>query len=45
MAGVRSFDLKRWEDISGQISFPDGVRHGSALPVGRPVLDELLRLR
>jgi hypothetical protein len=45
MAGVRSPDLKRWEDISGQISFPDGVRHGTALPVPRPVLDDLLRLQ
>lgn len=26
---VQSHDAKNWRDISRQMSFPDGVRHGS----------------
>src|SRR5690606_15380771 len=29
--GVQSTDLKHWEDISAQLSFPKGMRHGSVL--------------
>ena len=42
-AALRSRDLKTWEDISGQIRFPPGARHGTALTVPRPVLEHLLR--
>jgi len=41
---VASGDLKRWEDISAQLSFPAGTRHGSVLPVSRTVLEKLLQL-
>jgi beta-xylosidase len=41
---VASSDLKRWEDISAQLSFPAGTRHGSVLPVSRTVLERLLKL-
>lgn len=30
---VRSKDLKTWEDVSDQVSFPSGVRHGTAFKV------------
>ncbi len=30
---VRSKDLKTWEDVSDQVSFPSGIRHGTAFPV------------
>jgi len=29
MGAVRSKDLKNWEDISDQVSFPEGTRHGT----------------
>ena len=38
----RSRDLVNWEDISSQISFPPGTRHGTALRVPRKVLDRLM---
>lgn len=33
-----------WEDISDRVSFPDGIRHGTAFRVPRAVLDRLLAL-
>lgn len=42
MGAVRSSDLKNWTDISDQISFPKGVRHGTALQVPKSVLQKLL---
>ena len=30
---VRSRDLVHWEDISGQLRMPAGIRHGTALRV------------
>ncbi len=38
---VRSKDLKSWEDISDQVQFPLGVRHGTVLRVRPSVLDRL----
>ena len=38
---MRTKDFKTWEDISGQLSFPKGVRHGTAFEVGPEVLDAL----
>lgn len=35
---VRSMNLKDWEDVSGQISMPEGIRHGTAFRVPRSVL-------
>lgn len=43
MGAVRSKDLKNWEDISDQVSFPDGTRHGTVFKVSRKVLDNLLK--
>lgn len=31
--GVKSSDLKHWEDISDQLSFPKGMRHGSVIKI------------
>lgn len=41
---VKSRDLKTWEDITPQISFPPGTRHGTAFRVKRAVLAHLLEL-
>jgi len=38
---VTSTDLKKWTDISEQIQFPEGVRHGTVLKVPRTVLENL----
>lgn len=42
---VASEDLRRWEDISAQLQFPEGARHGSVLRVPRAVLARLLELK
>ncbi|MCI4643659.1 MAG: glycoside hydrolase family 43 protein [Hyphomonadaceae bacterium] len=42
MRGMRSTDLETWEDISDQLSFPDGIRHGTVLPITRERLEALL---
>jgi hypothetical protein len=39
---MRSTDLKQWEDISAQLSFPKGTRHGTVFPVSREVLTALM---
>lgn len=39
---MRSKDLKKWEDISEQLSLPAGTRHGTALAVRREVLTPLI---
>ncbi len=44
MGAVRSKDLRNWEDISGQISFPEGTRHGSVFEVDAQILENLLQL-
>jgi beta-xylosidase len=38
----RSRDLIHWEDISDQIRFPEGTRHGSVLEVDRTAIESLL---
>jgi len=38
---VRSKDLKVWEDVSGQMSFPPDHRHGAVLKVSREIVDRL----
>jgi hypothetical protein len=40
---MRTRDFKHWEDISNQLKFPDGVRHGTTFPVSQACLDQLLR--
>lgn len=42
MGAVASKDLENWKDISDQISFPDGTRHGSILKVKKSVLDQIV---
>lgn len=42
MGAVRSTDLQHWEDISDQLDFPEGTRHGTVIKVKRSVLDKLL---
>jgi beta-xylosidase len=43
---VRSDDHgQTWTDISDKVSFPKGIRHGTAFAVERSVLDKLLQLR
>ena len=39
---VRSRDGVAWEDISEQIVFPKGTRHGTAFPVTEKVLERLM---
>ncbi|GAB1453985.1 hypothetical protein MASR2M47_40410 [Draconibacterium sp.] len=41
MGAVRSKDLINWEDISEQISFPDGTRHGTVFKVSPKILENL----
>ncbi len=42
MGAVISQDLKKWEDISEKVSFPDGVRHGTIFETGESTLQKLL---
>ena len=42
--GVRSSDLKTWENITERLKFPRGMRHGTAFAVERSVLEKLLTL-
>lgn len=39
---VRSKDLKTWEDVSDEVEFPKGIRHGTAFEVDAKLLDALL---
>jgi beta-galactosidase len=39
---VRSKDMKNWEDVSDSISFPSGVRHGTAFTVSKEILNGLI---
>ena len=41
MGAVRSPDLQQWTDISDQLDFPEGTRHGTVLRVQASVLDQL----
>jgi beta-xylosidase len=44
MGAVRSTDLKDWQDISDQVQFPEGTRHGTVFK-GKPrMLEALLKL-
>lgn len=38
---VRSKDMKTWEDVSDQITFPRGTRHGTAFKVPVRILEAL----
>ncbi len=41
---VRSKNMKDWEDVSDQVSFPKGVRHGTAFKVSKRMLDDLMKV-
>jgi beta-xylosidase len=41
---MQSGDLKKWEDISTQLSLPAGTKHGTAFAVSRDILTALLAL-
>ncbi len=41
MGAVRSLDLKQWTDISDQLDFPEGTRHGTVLRIKASVLNQL----
>ena len=43
MGAVRSKDLIHWEDVSDQVRFPKGTRHGSVFTVKKDLLDKLLK--
>ena len=38
---VRSLDMKTWEDVSDSVSFPKGMRHGTAFKVDASVVENL----
>lgn len=44
MGAVKSSDLLEWEDISDQLSFPQGSRHGTVFKVDKEILDDLLKI-
>jgi hypothetical protein len=41
MGAVASTDLAKWTDISDKVSFPKGVRHGTAFKVPKKVFQQL----
>lgn len=41
---VRSLDAINWEDVSDQVVFPRGIRHGTAFPVSKAVWKKLMEL-
>ena len=45
MGAVSSRDLNQWEDISDQVHFPEGTRHGTVLKVSGVLLNSLLELK
>ena len=45
MGAVKSSDLVNWEDISDQLSFPEGSRHGTVFIVNKETLDGLLEIQ
>ena len=38
---VRSKNMKNWEDVSDQLVFPKGIRHGTALEVDEKIINAL----
>lgn len=41
MGAVRSADLQHWTDISDEVHFPEGTRHGTVFKVPRSILENL----
>jgi hypothetical protein len=44
MGAVRSKDLQNWEDISDEVTFPEGTRHGTVFKVSLEMLENLKKL-
>ncbi len=44
MGAVASTDLENWTDISDQVHFPEGTRHGTVFKVDEDILEDLLDL-
>jgi hypothetical protein len=42
---IKTLDFKSFTDITRQVSFPAGHKHGSVLQIPRTTLDHLLELR
>lgn len=42
MGAIRSRDLKQWESLNDQLSFPEGTRHGTVFKVNTSVLEGLM---
>ena len=42
---IASSDLEHWADISEQIKFPEGARHGTVIRVSQAILAKLLALK
>ena len=42
---VMSKNMKDWEDVSDKVSFPDGVRHGTAFKVSNAIFKNLIQLK
>lgn len=38
---VRSTNMQDWEDVSDLVRFPEGLRHGTAFPIKRSLLEKL----
>ncbi len=45
MIGARSKDLVNWEDLSDQINFPEGTRHGTVFKVDRETFEKLKQVK
>lgn len=45
MGAVKSSDLIHWEDISDEVSFPEGTRHGTVFKIKSEVLQKLKELK
>lgn len=40
---IRSKDMVNWEDVSDQVSFPKGIRHGTTFKVSKKIFKKLTR--
>ena len=45
MGAVRSKDLENWEDISEQVKFPKGTRHGTVFTVNKKIVQKLKTIK
>ena len=38
---IKSADMKTWQDISTELAFPKGIRHGTVLTVPESVVQQI----